>query len=219
MWNVQTDGHSHSTGQWELSTAQPSPCTSSTLPLLPTSLSSGQPSWALHKSPWSLGWCDPYLFSVLKLLHFIWKISRIQAKQFILSYPLPKAELPFSFWAKHVFLLGLSFLLCGIYISAWTSLSMQMCLTSAERLLLDAALSVWWCAGRKQIFLWCTDQFTLTQQNGCYCYCFSLHTVEETQRKSRHEIDFSNKPLREQWLKWVSSRFLCHQMLLLTLWM
>lgn len=48
-----------------------------------------------------------------------------------LSYPLLKAELPLLLLAKHVFLLGLSFLLCGIYILMWRrSFSMQMHLTS-----------------------------------------------------------------------------------------
>lgn len=33
----------------------------------------------------------------------------------------------------------------------------------------------------------------LNPQNGCYCCCFSLHTLVETQGKSRHETDFSKQ--------------------------
>ena len=49
---------------------------------------------------------------------------------------------------------------------------------------------VQWCSGRKQIFPMMYTLIHLNPQNGCYCCCFSLHTVEETQGKSRHEADF-----------------------------
>lgn len=47
-----------------------------------------------------------------------------------------------------------------------------------------------WCSGRKQILPMIYRSIHLTPKNGCYCFCFSLHTVEETQGKSRHKIGF-----------------------------
>lgn len=50
---------------------------------------------------------------------------------------LLEAKLPLLLLAKHVFLLGLSFVLCGIYILMWRSFTMQTYLTSSEWFMLD----------------------------------------------------------------------------------
>lgn len=56
------------------------------------------------------------------------------------SYPLLEAKLPLLLLARHVFLLGLSFVLCGIYILMWRAFTkfMQIHLSSSEWFMLDA---------------------------------------------------------------------------------
>lgn len=114
-------------------------CVSGTcLPSFPLAEAWGNPAGHASQKSFEFWFMQPasIISPMVEMLYFIFRVNWIWTNT--VSYPLLEAKLPLLLLAKRVWLLGLSFVLCGIYILLWRSFTMQMHLTSSEWSMLDA---------------------------------------------------------------------------------